>query len=296
MNQNLHNARTSPVRKKHYSTPHSPLSTQLSISPLTHSQSHNILGNALQRRFTLCSVGFMYICVWKCRYLGDSSDVDDVAESSRHPLPWLPLPLSPFSCLLSTSFAFNHVERREKRRLVFAKSFNACESRAQEQREGLLLVWVWSGLGCLSLIINNENDGVKSCRCAMPNAGISFMVQARLVSAFQGVATRTSRARSEVPVNGHSASGWDSLSLGNLTRGYKLRNCVHFKKRKLHNSATYGHAVRTRLSSECECELWTVWVCESRFECENCHCQRRVKVKPPFSYLYTRYTWDIRVL
>lgn len=43
-----------------------------------------------------------------------------------------------------------------------------------------------------------------------------------------------------------------SHSLGNLTRGYKLRNCVHFKKRKLHNSATYGHAVSTRLSSECE--------------------------------------------
>lgn len=194
MNQNLHNARTSPVRKKHYSTPHSPLSTQLSISPLTHSQSHNILGNALQRRFTLCSVGFMYICVWKCRYLGDSSDVDDVAESSRHPLPWLPLPLSPFSCLLSTSFAFNHVERREKRRLVFAKSFNACESRAQEQREGLLLVWVWSGLGCLSLIINNENDGVKSCRCAMPNAGISFMVQARLGSSLRFKGLRPGRA------------------------------------------------------------------------------------------------------
>lgn len=138
-------------------------------------------------------------------------DVDDVAAEQP------PSCRTPSSCslLLSTSFAFNHVERREKRRLVFAKSFSACESRAQEQySEKGCFDWVWSGLGCLSLIINNENDGVKSCRCAMPNAGISFMVQARLLVPFQGVATsRTSRVQSEVPVNGHSASGWGSLSL-----------------------------------------------------------------------------------
>lgn len=85
------------------------------------------------------------------------------------------------------------------------------------------------------------------------------MVQAsRLVSSpFKGL----QQDWSEVPVNGHSASGCLALSLSlcvcNLTRGYKLRNCVHFKKRKLHNSATYGLSaarMSARLSTQCECE------------------------------------------
>lgn len=93
----------------------------------------------------------------------------------------------------------------------------------------------------------------------MPNAGISFMVQARLVSSLRFKGLRPGRAEHGVK---YLLMGTRQvvetltlpllLSLGNLTRGYKLRNCVHFKKRKLHNSATYGHAVRTRLSTECE--------------------------------------------
>lgn len=86
-----------------------------------------------------------------------------------------------------TSFAFNHVERREKRRLVFAKSFRACA-------EGLLF-WIWV---CLSLIINNENGGVKSCRCSMPNAGICHSRTGKgfcSAAASKGVACRQGAGR-----------------------------------------------------------------------------------------------------
>lgn len=91
----------------------------------------------------------------------------------------------------------------------------------------------------------------------MPNAGISHSWSKRETrlnsSPFKGL----QQDWSEVPVNGHSASGCLALCVCNLTRGYKLRNCVHFKKRKLHNSATYGLSaarMSTRLSSEYECE------------------------------------------
>lgn len=162
----------------------------------------------------------------------------------------------------SASFAFNHVERREKRRLVFAKSFSACEkgclglgsTRGCCSTPGL----GWAGLG-LSLIINNENDGVKSCRCAMPNAGISHSWSKRLVSS-RLLSRGCSRIGVKYLLMGTRqvvASHSRTLCVCNLTRGYKLRNCVHFKKRKLHNSATYGlSAARTstRSSTQCECE------------------------------------------
>lgn len=137
----------------------------------SHPPKQNILGNAFcERGLTL--LWMKYICVWKCRYLLLTAAVS--FERPMSPGCWnmaySVLRVYP-SC---TSFAFNHVERREKQRLVFAKSFSACRSprgRRQESggrtQKGCSGNWV-----CLSLIINNENGGVKSSRCSMPNAGI----------------------------------------------------------------------------------------------------------------------------
>lgn len=59
--------------------------------------------------------------------------------------------MSPYSLillpwLLPASFAFNHVERREKRRLVFAKSFSARARAARRVARAALPVLDWAVL------------------------------------------------------------------------------------------------------------------------------------------------------
>lgn len=173
----------------------------------------------------------------------------------------------------ASSSAFNHVERREKRRLVFAKSLSACtakriQSVSQSEEKGCLL----SRLS-LSLIINNENGGVKSCRCAMPNAGISFYTihgPRGWILAF--ISLFLAEHNCEVPVNGHLQ--WPSA------RFYS--NSVIWP-----GAISYA-IVCTSKSANCT----TAPPMGRRCECECENCQRRVNIK----LISLPFIFDISVL